>query len=68
MFLARMAVAVLGDVMGRTKGHYKGEFPKGSKVKIADRAFLEDFLRSWKFHHKLEPNQLKFADKIARVK
>jgi hypothetical protein len=62
------AGAVLGDAMGKTKGPYKEEFPRGSRVKIADRTFLEDFLRTWKFHHKLEPDQLKFADKIATVK
>jgi hypothetical protein len=54
--------------MGKTKGPYQAEFPKGSKVKIADRAFLENFLNTWKFHHKLEPQQLGFADKIATVK
>jgi len=54
--------------MGKTKGFYKEEFAKGSRVKIADRAFLEDFLQTWKLHHKLEPDQLNFADKIAKVK
>lgn len=54
--------------MGKTKGPYNAEFPKGSKVKIADRSFLDDFLRTWKFHHKLEPDQLVFADQIAEVK
>jgi hypothetical protein len=54
--------------MGKTKGHYNAEFPKGSVVQIADRAFLENFLETWKFHHKLEPDQLRFADKIAKVK
>ena len=54
--------------MGKTKGPYTEEFPKGSKVKIADRAFLEDFRQTWKYHHKLEPEQLGFAGKIADVK
>ncbi len=54
--------------MGKTRGPYKEEFPNGSRVKIADRAFLEDFLSTWKFHHKLEPDQLRFADKTAEVK
>jgi hypothetical protein len=54
--------------MGKTKGPYKEEFPRGSKVKIADRAFLEDFRQAWKYHHKLAPEQLGFADKIADVK
>ena len=54
--------------MGRTKGPYKEDFPKGTKVKIADRAFLEDFRRTWKFHHKLELEQLESANRITSVK
>jgi hypothetical protein len=54
--------------MERTEFAYKEEFSKGSKVKIADRAFLENFLKTWKFHHQLEPDRLKFADKVAKVK
>jgi hypothetical protein len=54
--------------MGKTKGPYKEEFPKGTKVKIADLPFLEDFHRTWKFHHKLEREQLGFASRIACVK
>jgi hypothetical protein len=54
--------------MGKTKGPYKEEFPKDSTVQIADRAFLENFLKTWKLHHKLEPQQLSNANKIAKVK
>ena len=54
--------------MGKTKGPYNAEFPKGSKVKIAGRAFLQEFLRTWNFHHKLEPEQLRFADRVAEVR
>jgi hypothetical protein len=54
--------------VGKTKGPYKEEFHKDSRVKIADRAFLEDFLKTWNSHHKLGHNQLKFANKIAKVK
>jgi len=46
---------------------YKEKFPKGSAVKIASRPFLEDFLRTWKYHHKLQPDQLNYADQIAQV-
>lgn len=49
------------------KGIYKEEFPKGSKVKIARREFLEEFLKTWKFHNKLKPDQLNYADQIAEV-
>ena len=51
-------MAVLNDAVGKTKGPYKAEFPKGAKVKIADRGFLEDFRETWKYHHKLEPRSI----------
>lgn len=46
---------------------YKEKYPKGSKVRIADRAYLEEFLRTWTFHNKLEAQQLNYADQIAEV-
>ena len=49
-------------------GAYTAAFPKGSKVQIADRAFLENFLAIWKYHHKLEPDQLGYAERAATVK
>jgi hypothetical protein len=52
--------------MGKTKGPYKAEFPKGTKVQIASRVFLEDFRQTWKYHHQLEPEQLGFADKVVK--
>lgn len=54
--------------MGKTDGPYQGEFPDGSTVKIADRAFLESFLKTWKFHNKLDQDQLNYEDKIVKVK
>jgi len=47
---------------------YKEKFPKGSTVKIVQRALLEIFSKTWKPHHELEPNQLNYADQIAEVK
>ena len=47
---------------------YQEQFPKGSSVRIADRRVLDDFLREWKFHDKLEPRQLGFAGATAVVK
>lgn len=55
-------------LMGKTRGPYKEEFLKGTTVQIADRTSLENFLETWKLHHKLEPEQLNYADKIAKVK
>jgi hypothetical protein len=54
--------------MGKTRGPYKEEFAKDSTVQIADRAFLENFLKTWKLHHELELQQLNDANKIAKVK
>jgi hypothetical protein len=49
-------------------GAYKENFPKGSRVRIADRAFLENFLATWKYHNKLQADQLGYADREATVK
>jgi hypothetical protein len=46
---------------------YKEDFPVGSAVRIAATQQLEEFLRTWKYHHKLTPEQLQYADKIAEV-
>lgn len=46
---------------------YKELYPKGSRVRIASRDFLERFMRSWKYHHPLQPEQLVFADQEATV-
>ena len=47
---------------------YKEAFPVGTEVRVADQAFLEDFMATWKYHHKLQPDQLGYADRMARVK
>ena len=54
--------------MGKTRGPYKEEFPVGSFVKIAERGALEDFMRNWKLHNKLQPEQLDHAGKIGKIK
>lgn len=54
--------------MGKTKGPYREEYPVGTLVKIADRAVLEDFIRTWKLHNKLEPMQLDYAGRAGKVK
>lgn len=46
---------------------YKEAFPVGTEVRIADRAFLEEFKNTWKYHHKLQPEQLPYAGKSAKV-
>jgi hypothetical protein len=46
---------------------YKEKFPVGSKVRIADVVQLQEFQRTWQFHHKLRPEQVDYAGKIAEV-
>ena len=46
----------------------KAEFEVGTEVRIADRAFLEDFLEAGQYHNELEPEQLEFAGRTAKVK
>jgi hypothetical protein len=36
---------------------YQEQFPVGTTVRIAERAELERFQRTWQFHHKLEAEQ-----------
>ncbi len=47
---------------------YKETFPKGTAVRIISKAALETFARDWKYHHKLQPEQMKYAGTISTVK
>lgn len=47
---------------------YSELYPKGTSVKIASRPELEQFRRTWRFHHKLEAEQLSYADQTTVVK
>lgn len=42
--------------------------PLFTQVRIAPRAELEAFVRSWKYHHPLSPEQLEYAGQIATVR
>jgi hypothetical protein len=46
---------------------YEEDFPVGSKVRMASREYLENFERSWKYHHPLESLQLHHAGEVATV-
>jgi len=46
---------------------YQAEHAKGSRVRIATRPVLEQFLRDWKYHNKLQSEQLNYADQVAEV-
>jgi len=49
------------------KDLYTATFPPGSKVRIADRQFLENFVATWKFHNRLLPEQVGYAERVAVV-
>jgi hypothetical protein len=40
---------------------YHPAFPIGTRVRVADSAFLERFRREWPYHHPLAEEQLQFA-------
>jgi hypothetical protein len=47
---------------------YKETFPKGTAVRIISKAALENFARDWKYHHRLQPEQMKYAGTTSTVK
>jgi hypothetical protein len=46
---------------------YKETFPVGTLVRVADRAALDRFMTSWLYHHRLQPEQLAYADRVTTV-
>jgi hypothetical protein len=46
---------------------YEATFPEGTTVRIADRSFLDEFKQTWKYHNKLQPEQLAHAGHVATV-
>jgi hypothetical protein len=46
---------------------YDAEFPVGTLVRIIEKNELDRFFREWKYHHPLQPLQLRFAGQLARV-
>jgi|KBSSwiStaDraftv2_1062776.scaffolds.fasta_scaffold638625_1 hypothetical protein len=54
--------------MGKTRGPGREEYPIGTVVRIADRATLEHVMQTWKYHHKLHPEQLAYAGQTAVVR
>ena len=54
---------------GSNKPYYDpAKFNKGALVHISGRSKLEEFLRTWQLHHKLEPGQLVYGGRQAVVK
>jgi hypothetical protein len=47
---------------------YKEAFPEGTRVRVADEVSLRQFQETWQYHHKLQPEQLGYADRLTHVK
>jgi hypothetical protein len=47
---------------------YPERFPVGTKVKIKEREYLQDFLKSWHLHHPLNPEQVNHGGQSDVVK
>lgn len=43
-------------------------YPAGSMVRVASKDVLEEFKRTWKFHHPLREAQLKYSGLVAKVR
>ena len=54
-----------------SKGHavpvYKELYPVGTEVRVLPRGKLEDFQRTWRYHHALQDGQLPYAGAVARI-
>ena len=49
-------------------GPYSERYPVGSPVKIARLEELEEFMRTYKYHHALVPEQLRYAGMLTIVR
>ena len=47
--------------MGKTRGPYNEEYPVGSRVRIVHETKLEEFRKTWKWHHPLQEEQLRYS-------
>jgi hypothetical protein len=52
----------------RSPGPYAERYPVGSFVDVAPIETLTEFMRTWKYHHKLLLEQLRFAGKRLKVR
>ena len=46
---------------------YKELYSVGTEVLVVSRERLEDFRRTWRYHHALQEEQLPYAGSVARV-
>ena len=46
---------------------YKEDFPKGAKVRMKGRDFLESFRDTWRYHDPLQSEQVGYSDRVTEV-
>jgi hypothetical protein len=46
---------------------YQEQFPVGSRVRVKERPFLEQFQREWKYHHPISADQIDAAGRTVTV-
>jgi diadenosine tetraphosphatase ApaH/serine/threonine PP2A family protein phosphatase len=46
---------------------YKELYPVGTEVRVVPRERLEDFRRTWRYHHALQEEQLQYAGSAAQI-
>jgi hypothetical protein len=63
----KQARASLRKSLSTGTSPYEAIYAKGSEVRVADRALLEEFARTWRWHHPLYSEQLAFAGRAATV-
>ena len=47
---------------------YEERFPFGCRVRVADEATLRRFAATWKYHHPLQEEQVKYAGMVTTVR
>ena len=56
------------DAGSTTIGPYASRYQPGSRVQIAPLAELKEFMSSYKLHHALAPEQLRYAGEATTVR
>ncbi len=46
---------------------YIEKFPVGSQVRVADAQSLQEFQLTWKYHNRIQDDQLNYAGMVAEV-
>jgi hypothetical protein len=62
------AISRREELPRKPPGPYSERYPVGSPVKIAPPEDLEEFMRTYRYHHALVPEQLRYAGMLTIVR